>query len=277
MSTVSVLILTLNEETNLADCIDSCAWSDDIVVFDSMSADRTQEIARAKGARVVERAFDNYAAQRNAALTTVPFKHPWVLMVDADERIPASLKAEILAFVANPPLDVTLCFMRRRDHLYGRWIRRSSGYPTWFGRFVKVGHAWVERPVNEEYHTRGKIAHLRGHLDHYPFNKGFAEWIAKHNRYSSSEAALKFSGAGDRPHWSQVFSRNSLQRRKALKSLLYTLPARPLLMFIALYIVKGGFLEGRAGLTFSLLRAWYEFMIECKVRELQRRERGLPV
>ena len=81
----------LNEEINLADCIDSCAWSDDIVVFDSMSADRTHEIARAKGTRVVERAFDNYAAQRNAALTTVPFKHPWVLMVDADERIPPTL------------------------------------------------------------------------------------------------------------------------------------------------------------------------------------------
>ena len=89
MSAISVLILTLNEEGNLADCIDSCGWSDDIVVFDSLSHDRTVEIARAKGARVFERRFDNYAAQRNAALTTVSYKHEWVLMVDADERVPA--------------------------------------------------------------------------------------------------------------------------------------------------------------------------------------------
>ncbi len=274
---VSILILTLNEEVDLADCIDSCAWSDDIVVFDSMSSDRTQDIAHAKGARVVERAFDNYAAQRNAALTSIPFKHPWVLMLDADERVPASLKAEIVAFVANAPPDVTLCFMRRRDHLYGRWIRRSSGYPTWFGRLLKVGHAWVERPINEEYHTSGKTVQLREHLDHYPFCKGFAEWIAKHNRYSTSEAALKVSRTRDRFFWHNLLTHDPQQRRKTFKALVYMFPARPLLMFVGLYIVKGGFLEGRAGLTFSLLRAWYEFMIDCKVRELQRRERGLPV
>jgi hypothetical protein len=167
--------------------------------------------------------------------------------------------------------------MRRHDHLYGRWIRRSSGYPTWFGRLVKVGHAWVERPINEEYHTSGKTFQLRGHLDHYPFNKGFAEWIAKHNRYSTSEAALKFSQQGNRPHWSDLLSRDPLRRRRTLKCLLYGLPGRPLAMFIGLYVVRGGFLEGRAGLTFSLLRAWYEFIIDCKVRELQRRGRGLPV
>lgn len=277
MNSVSVLILTFNEEINLAGCIDSSALSDDIVVFDSMSADRTQEIARAKGARVVEREFDNYAAQRNAALTTVVFKHPWVLMVDADERVPADLKAEILAFVADPPVDATLCFMRRRDYLYGRWIRRSSGYPTWFGRLVKVGHCWVERVVNEEYHTSGKSVRLRGHLDHYPFNKGFSEWVAKHNRYSGSEAALKVSQRRHRFQWHKLLTNDPQQRRTAVKSLIHLFPGRPLLMFALLYIVRGGFLEGRAGLTFSLLRAWYEFTIDCKVRELRRRERGLPV
>jgi glycosyltransferase involved in cell wall biosynthesis len=277
VNSVSVLILTLNEEINVADCIDSCASSDDIVVFDSKSVDRTQEIARAKGARVVEREFDNYAAQRNAALTSVAFRHPWVLIVDADERVPADLSTEILAFVANPPVDATLCFVRRRDFLYGRWIKRSGGYPTWFGRLLKVGHCWVERSINEEYHTSGETVRLRGHLDHYPFNKGFSEWIAKHNRYSSSEAALMVSRTPHRFHWRDLLTNNPQVRRTALKSLVYSSPGRPLLMFIFLYIVRGGFLEGRAGLTFSLLRVWYEFMIDCKVRELRRRERGLPV
>src|SRR6202051_3440356 len=80
---VSVLILTLDEEVNIEACLDSLSWCDDVVVFDSLSKDRTREIALAKGARVIELAFDNYAAQRNAALTTVSYKHPWVLMVDA--------------------------------------------------------------------------------------------------------------------------------------------------------------------------------------------------
>jgi hypothetical protein len=167
--------------------------------------------------------------------------------------------------------------MRRRDHLFGRWIKRSSGYPTWFGRLVRVGHVWVERPINEEYCTSGKTAQFRQHLDHYPFNKGFTEWFAKHDRYSTMEAALKFEQKQVRPRLGALLSRDILQRRKALKALVYTLPGRPLLVFVTLYVLKGGFLEGRAGLTFSLLRAWYEFMIDCKYRELRRRERGLPV
>ena len=84
MTSISVLILTLNEEVNLPECLDSCSWCDDIIVFDSFSGDRTPDIAAAKGARFIQRRFDNYAAQRNAALTEVQFKHPWLLMVDAD-------------------------------------------------------------------------------------------------------------------------------------------------------------------------------------------------
>jgi glycosyltransferase involved in cell wall biosynthesis len=274
---VSVLILTLNEEINIAACLGTLSWSDDIVVLDSFSSDATTGIAAEHGARVVQRTFDTYSTQRNFGLTGIAYRNEWLLMIDADERVPEELKTEILAFVANPPADITLCLMRRRDHLYGRWIRRSSGYPTWFGRLARLGHVWVERPINEEYHTRGKTVQLRGNLDHYPFNKGFAEWFAKHDRYSTSEAALKFSRKRDRPHWRELLSRNPLQHRKNLKSLAYMLPGRPLLMFVALYIVKGGFMEGRAGLTFSLLRVWYEFVIDIKVHELQRRERGLPV
>src|ERR1700684_2530480 len=108
MNGVSVMILTLNEELNLAECIDSCGWSDDIVVFDSMSEDRTLEIATAKGARVFQRPFDNYAAQRNAALTTVRYRNSWVLMVDADERVTPELATEISATVAGADANCAL-------------------------------------------------------------------------------------------------------------------------------------------------------------------------
>jgi glycosyltransferase involved in cell wall biosynthesis len=160
MSGVSVLILTLNEEINIGECIDSCRWSDDIVVFDSCSSDRTRDVALAKGARVFQRPFDNYAGQRNAALSTVTYAHPWVLMVDADERVPADLAAEIAASVGSVSPRVVLFRMRRKDFFLGKWLKRSSGYPTWFGRLVRLGRVRVQREFNEEYIADGEIVIL---------------------------------------------------------------------------------------------------------------------
>jgi len=182
---VSILILTFNEEINIGSCLDTVSWSDDIVVLDSFSSDATTRIAIDHGARVVQRGFDNYSEQRNFGIREVAYRNEWLIMIDADERLSLALRAEILAIVANPPAGVTLCLMRRRDYLFGRCIRRSSGYPTWFGRLMKVGHVWVERPINEQYCTAGKTVLLQHHLDHYPFNKGFAEWFDKHDRYST--------------------------------------------------------------------------------------------
>ena len=99
---LSILILTLNEEVNLPDCLASVAWSDDIVVFDSHSSDRTVAIAQAAGARVVQRRFDNYAAHRNAALKEVTYRHPWLLDLDADERVTPELHREIIATLIRP-------------------------------------------------------------------------------------------------------------------------------------------------------------------------------
>jgi len=274
---VSVVVLTLNEEANIGGCLDSLAWADDIVILDSQSSDATVQIGTERGARVVRRVFDTYAGQRNFALREICYRHEWLLMVDADERIPEDLKAEILDATAAAPADATLYLMRRRDHLFGRWIKRSSGYPTWFGRLARIGHVWVERPINEEYCTNGRTARLQCHIDHFPFNKGFSEWISKHDRYSTQEAILKLERRGERTSMAAIFSRDPVERRKALKSTLYRLPARPLVVFLALYLLKGGVLEGRAGFTFSLLRSWYEFMIDCKYRELVRRRRGLPI
>jgi glycosyltransferase involved in cell wall biosynthesis len=274
---ISVLILTLDEEVNLAGCLDSVAWSDDVVVLDSFSSDATPEIARARGARLYQRRFDNYAAQRNFGLREIRHRHPWVLMLDADERVPADLREEMLRAVRDAPEAVAMFRVRRKDHLFGRWIRRSSGYPTWFGRLVRVGRAWVERPYNEEFHAEGDAVNLVGHLDHYPFNKGFAAWIAKHDRYSTMEAMLRAGNPEYDIVWSNLFSPDPTRRRQAQKAWLYSMPARPLVVFAGLYFIKGGVLEGRAGLTFSLLRAWYEYFIDCKALELRRRAAGLPV
>jgi glycosyltransferase involved in cell wall biosynthesis len=274
---VSILILTLNEEANLAECIDSCAWSDDIVVFDSLSEDRTGEIALAKGARIIDRTFDNYSAQRNAALTTVAYKYPWVLMVDADERVPLDLASEIAAAIAVAHADTAMFRMRRKDFFLGRWLKRSSGYPTWFGRLVRVGRVRVEREINEEYIAEGVTEPLNGHLHHYPFNKGVSYWFERHNRYSSMEAVAKVGMLVDPIESRQLFSSDPLARRRIMKRLLYRLPLRPFIVFFYLYVIRLGILDGRAGFYFSRMRAIYEFLIDIKVLEAKRRQRGLPV
>jgi glycosyltransferase involved in cell wall biosynthesis len=277
MNRVSVLILTLNEETNIADCIDSCRWSDDVVVLDSLSQDRTREIAVAKGARVVERAFDNYAAQRNAGLTTVTYKHPWVLMVDADERVPQDLADEIAERVAAASPDEVMFRLRRKDFFLGQWLRRASGYPTWFGRLVRLGRVRVMREVNEEYIADGQIGYLEAHFHHYPFNKGVAYWFERHNRYSTMEAQASVALRVDSDDSLTLFSLDPIARRRALKRLLYRVPLRPAIVFLYLYVIRLGLLDGRAGYYFSRMRAAYEFFIDVKVLETKRRRRGLTV
>jgi glycosyltransferase involved in cell wall biosynthesis len=274
---VSILVMTLNEEINIGACLDSVAWCHDIVVLDSFSTDRTVEIARERGARVMQRVFDDYAGQRNFGLQQIVYRNDWLLMLDADERVPPDLHEEIVRELSRTSPSVAMFRMRRKDHLFGRWIRGSSGYPTWFGRLARIGRVRVERPINEEYHADGDVSVLNCHLHHYPFNKGFAAWLAKHDRYSSMEAELRAGSVQAAPPFLDLFRGEVRDRRRALKAFAYRLPGRPLLVFIGLYILKGGVFEGRAGLTFSLLRAVYEFMIDCKYVELKRRAQGRPV
>ena len=264
---LSVLILTLNEECNLTDCLNSVRWSDDIVVLDSFSSDQTVAIAREMGARVVQRRFDNYAAQRNAGLNEVSYKHSWVLMLDADERVTPELCAEMQSAVDTAELSVSLFHMRRKDYWFEQWLRRSSGYPTWFGRLVRVGHVTVQREINEQYVAHGESRFLKEHLLHYPFNKKVAYWLERHNRYSSMEATALVVERQGVVELRGLWSVNPIIRRKTLKQIAYRLPGRPLWIFMYLYLMRGGFLDGRAGLRYSALRAIYEYMIDLKVKE----------
>jgi len=273
---ISVLILTLNEEANLPGCLQSVSWCADVVVFDSLSSDRTIEIAKAAGARVVQRAFDNYAAQRNAALTQVSYKYPWVLMVDADERWPREIYEEIKHALSNPN-GVSLYHFLRKDMFMGRWLRRSTGYPTWAGRLVKIGAVSVQRDINEEYWTSGDKGYMKGHFIHYPFNKGVSFWLERHNRYSSMEAEALVAESAGKLKMAGLFSSDPAVRRKTLKQIAYRVPCRALLVFCYLYFFRLGFLDGLPGLTYCRLRSTYEYMIDLKVKELRRRERGLPV
>ena len=127
----------------------------------------------------------------------------------------------------------------------------------------------MERAINEEVVPQGRVGLLKNHLVHYPFSKGVAFWLERHNRYSSMEAEEFMRETRAPMRWSGIFNRDSVVRRKHLKQLAYRLPCRPALVFGFLYFVRLGFLEGAPGWHYCRLRAMYEYMIDLKVRELR--------
>jgi glycosyltransferase involved in cell wall biosynthesis len=265
---ISVLIPTWNEEKNLSRCLESVSWSDDVVVFDSFSTDRTVEIARQAGARVIERRFDNEAAHRVASLR-VPFKHPWVYNPDADEVATVELRDEMLAATADASRAEVAYAVRRKDMFMGRWLRHCSLYPTWFTRLFRPEAIGFERSVNLRYTVDGPQGRLRGHMIHYSFEKGLDAWFEKHNRYSSAEAfELLAVLRGDHASFRGLGSRDPVARRRALKDLSFRLPFRPELRFFYMYFVRLGFLDGVPGFTYCRLLSIYEYLIALKAKEI---------
>jgi glycosyltransferase involved in cell wall biosynthesis len=271
---ISVLILTRNEEQDLPGCLDSVAWSDDIHILDSESTDRTVEIARARGCAVTTRAFDGYASQRNAGMQ-LPFKHPWVLVLDADERPTPALSAEMNDAVAAAPPAVAGFRMRRRDFLWGTWLAHAQMTP-FYVRLLRAGHAHYTRDINEVVEVQGEIAELHAPLDHFAFSKGIAHWVAKHNAYSTREAELLASGAAVQGASLRqaLFAPNFHERRVAQKAIFYEMPARPLIKWLYLMFVRGAVLDGHAGVMYATLQGFYEYLIEIKCQEIRRRRNG---
>jgi glycosyltransferase involved in cell wall biosynthesis len=274
---VSVLVLTLNEEINIGACLDTLSWSDDVVVLDSLSRDRTIAIAAERGAAVVQRPFDNWASHQNWALANIRFKHPWVLYFDADERCTSELRDEVLRR-ASADATESAFRIRRKDFFMGRWLKHAQLYPTWLVRLFRPQQIRYERLVNPVAKVEGSIGNLAEHILHYPFSHGVAHWIARHNNYSDLEAQelMKVRARAERTTGG-LFAHDPNERRRALKNVYFRLPARPLLKFGYYLLWRRGFLDGRAGWTYSSLQAFYEYLIDCKYRELLRRERGLPV
>jgi glycosyltransferase involved in cell wall biosynthesis len=277
---VSALILTLNEEINIGDCLESLSWCDDVVVLDSLSTDRTRAIAEQWGARLETRAFDNWSAHQNWAVSNIEFRHPWVLYLDADERCRSDLRDEALKR-AVPTAPEAAFRLRRKDYFMGRWLKHAQLYPTWFVRLFRPARIRYERLVNPVAIVDGPTGQLDSHIIHYPFSHGVSHWIARHNRYSDLEAIeaakLRQQSVAGSEGASSVWSKDPNERRRALKNVFFRLPARPLLKFGYYYGWRRGFLDGRAGLTYATLQAIYEYMITAKGAELERRRRGLPV
>jgi glycosyltransferase involved in cell wall biosynthesis len=275
---VSVVLPVKNEAANLPRCLASIAWAEEVWVVDSQSTDGTVALAEAAGAKVAQFEFTGvWPKKKNWALENLPFAHEWVLLLDADETLPAETEAEVRAIVTSPGGHDGY-WINRRFNFLGRWLRHAY-YPNWnlrlfrhrLGRFEQLTDAATESgdvEVHEHVIVRGPTGRLRAEMDHYAFPT-VAAFIEKHNRYSNWEARVALDsahGAAGAPRHLRV----GLRRR--LRKLSLALPCRPLLRFLYVYVWQRGFLDGRAGYYFARLHATYEFLCVAKTYELRLRQ-----
>ncbi|MGB3694612.1 MAG: glycosyltransferase family 2 protein [Spirulinaceae cyanobacterium] len=269
----SIYILTHNEELDIAACIESALLSDDVIVVDSYSSDRTLDIASSYPVRVFQRFFDSHGKQRSWMLNHIPTKYEWAYILEADERMTPELFQECLSAIKNP--DRIGYYVAERVIFMNHWIRNSTQYPRYQLRLLQKGKVWFEDYGHAEREVcQGATGFLKENYPHYTCSKGFSRWLDKHNRYSTDEAKETLNQLRyGKVNWQELFFGNTeVKRRRALKNLSLRLPLRPLIRFFYMYFVLGGCWDGKAGFTWCILQTFYESLILLKVWELQRQE-----
>lgn len=266
---ISVLILTKNEEQDLPGCLDSIAWCDDVHVYDSFSEDRTVAIADSYQATVTQRKFDNWSAHQNWGLSNIPFKHSWVLYIDADERVSESLQEALLKFDGSS--EHVAFEIQRRDFAWnGRWLKHAQISPYYL-RLFRPEKMRYERLVNPVSIPDGSVGRIPGYLNHYPFSKGIRYWLQRHLGYADMEAAMRLEdlNKGTSFSWRKaLFSKDFTEKRFHQKGLFYKMPGRPFIKWLYMVIGRRAFLDGHAGTTYATLQSIYEYFIVLKTREL---------
>jgi glycosyltransferase involved in cell wall biosynthesis len=230
---VSAVLIVQDEERQLGDCLATLAWADEIVVVDGGSRDGTVALARGLGARVVERAFTDFADQRNFALGHAT--QDWVFMVDADERVTPALRDEIARAVRDPAFAAYR--VPHLDYMFGRWIRHGGWYPQYHLRLARRDRSRWDRPVHEVLAVDGAVGDLRQPLLHFSHGD-VRDFVRKLNRYTDREAELEWAGRAPAV-WRVVLE--------------------PPLYFLYKFVWQRGFLDGAHGFVLAQLLAFYRF------------------
>lgn len=242
--TLSIIILTYNEERHIGPCMRSVAFADEIVVIDDASTDKTVAIARKLGATVYKRKLDDFASQRNFALTKA--KGEWVLFVDADERVTPQLQKEIKQAINQ---DAVVYKIPRKNHIFGKFFSFTNWYPDFQTRLIKVGKAHFDRTVHEQVVTDEIVGQLVHEFVHYNYDN-VDQFISKNfGVYASLEAGrLVKSG--------YVFAFSDLVEK-------------PVAEFLSRFFAGRGYKDGIHGFIASILVAIAVFITYVKVWELQ--------
>jgi len=248
MNRLSVIIISYNEEENIKECLESVKWSDEIVVVDSFSSDRTVEIAREFTPKVFQNKWTNFSRQKNFALGKA--SNEWVLNIDADERATPELRKEVLTILNSEFSLLDGYYIPRRNHYLGKWIRHCGWYPDYKLRlFRKHKGMFNERTVHESVVVEGKKGYLKSCLNHYSY-KNLSDHLSRIDKFSSLAAEEMFGGG----------------KRAGPFDLLF----RPLTRFIKMYLIKKGYLDGVYGLIVSIMGSFYVFTKYLKLWELWR-------
>ncbi len=277
---ISVLIPVKNEAANLAACLASVAFCDEIVVIDSGSTDGTPAIAEKAGAHLVDFKWDgNFPKKKNWALANIPWKHDWVFIIDADERATPELAQAMIAIATSPAVAPHGYYVNRRFWFLDGWLNHCGYFPSWNLRFFRHTLGRYEQPaataatgsgdneVHEHVVLQGQAGYLPGEMEHYAF-PDISTWVEKHNRYSNWEARVQHEETGKSAGTQSLDA--GLARKRSLRRLAWRLPFRPTLRFFYHYVWRTGFLDGYRGFVFCRLMAWYEFLNATKAAELRR-------
>lgn len=266
---VSAIILTYNEKENIASCLQSLDWVDDVILVDSRSEDETVAIARKirPDVRIYQNGFEDFGQQRNWALDCTSPKNPWVLFLDADEEATPIFRDAILAVTSKQDACVGY-YLTYRNMFLGRWLKYSTFYPSWQLRLLQQGQVRFRREGHGQREvTDGPLGYVREPYNHFPFRKGLTHWLARHNHYSCTESLLLDRLREEPLALRDLFSRDSLIRRRCAKRLGAHVWCRPAIRFLYTYVFRRGFMDGVPGFIFCRLMAQYEFQLWAKMKE----------
>ncbi len=264
MKSITVIILTKNEEKNIEKCVRSAKLiADRVIVVDSGSTDRTLELAAQQGAETCFHTWEGHAKQFNWALDHCDIATEWVFRLDADERISEELAAEINQKILLAQ-NADGFSMRWRIYFMGKWIKHGGTHKPYFLRLFRYGKGRVEDKLMDEHIVvQGRVEKLSGDLIHYDY-KGIDAWLAKHIWYSDLEIQMQKTLPSD-------IHANRAQKNK--RGFYYRLPMflRARMYYWYRYYFQLGFLDGREGKIFCYFQAyWYRFLVDAKLYEMKK-------
>lgn len=264
MSSLTVIILTKNEEKNIEQSIKSAKQiTNNIIVVDSGSVDKTIDLAKKNGAKIYFHEWTTHAQQFNWALENCNINTEWVFRLDADERIMPDLADEILEKINNNDKTIDGYEMRWRVYFMNKWIKHGGTHNSYFLRLFRYGTGKAEDKImDERIFVKGKVEKLKGDLLHYDY-KGLDSWLIKHIWYSQLE--LKLYNNDYLNNENTVIKNNSQHKKRGFY---YKLPIfiRSKIYFLFRYYFKLGFLDGKEGKIFFYFQAyWYRFLVDVRI------------